>query len=59
MVNVECLLPPREESIKDSDPQDDQEYLAGEPVNQAKNGINPCGNEHWDPKWDEDPFALQ
>lgn len=36
-----------------ADPQDSQDYLAQEPQLQAAHGINGCGAEPWDSKWDE------
>ena len=36
-----------------ADPQDDMEYIAGELQRQTKAGINPCGSEFWDPRWDD------
>jgi len=53
MVSIESLVIPDPKEKPSEEPQDNQEYLAAEPNSQAKEGINPCGNEHWDPKWDE------
>ena len=58
MINIERQPTPKIKPKKESDPQDNQEYLAAEPILQAKHGINPCGAEFWDPGWDKDPFAI-
>jgi len=58
MTNIERQSPPKEKPKENSDPQDEQEYLAAEPTMQAKHGINPCGAEYWDPEWDKNPFAI-